>query len=112
MNDDTTSTFISAVVMAEPALAPVLDDHLAANDVLLPHVFMGDVTRWLSARGPQPRVLDILDDAIASESRYVQDLIYFSFLENLDPRDVADERIVAALSPRLRTALAVVRGDR
>jgi hypothetical protein len=37
MNHDTTSTFISAMVQAEPALMPVLDDHRAANGGLLPH---------------------------------------------------------------------------
>lgn len=112
MNHDTTSTFISAMVQAEPALMPVLDDHRAANGGLLPHVFMADVTRWLTARGPQPRLLSVLEDAVASESRYVRDLIYLSFLEQLDSGEPADRQIVASLPPKLRSALTFVGGDR
>jgi hypothetical protein len=110
--DETTSGFITALVAAEPALAAVLDEHLATYEELLPHVFMGDVTRWLTAHDPPPRVLGILDEAVASESADVRGLVYMSFLEHLEAREALHQRLVASLPPRLRAALTGVGGDR
>lgn len=112
MYDESTSRFIAALVAAEPALASVLDAHLAAYEELLPHVFVGDLTRWLTAHGPQPQVLRILDEAVASESADVRGLVYMSFLEHLEAREPLDQRIVTSLPPRLRAALTLVGGDR
>jgi hypothetical protein len=110
-DDETTSRLISALIAAEPALTALLHEHLAANDELLPHVFIGDVTRWLTANGPQPHVLGVLDEAVVSDSMYVQGLVYISFLENLEPGAPSDDRIVASLPPRLRAAFTVVHGE-
>jgi hypothetical protein len=57
-------------------------------------------------------LLSVLEDAVASESRYVRDLIYLSFLEQLDSGEPADKRIAASLPPKLRSALTFVGGDR
>ena len=110
--DETTSDFITALVAAEPALASVLDAHLATYDELLPHLFMGDVTQWLTAHGPQPRVLGILDEAVESGSADVRGLVYMSFLEHLMAREPLNHRLVTSLPPRLHAAWTVVGGDR
>ena len=108
----TTSEFIETLALSEPALQVALEAHLAAYGELLPHVLMGDVTRWLTTHGPQPRVLAVLDEALAAEPAYPKALIYFSFLEPLKPGEPPDDRIIASLPPRLRAALAMFHGER
>lgn len=110
--DETTSSFITALAGAEPALTAVLDEHRAAYEAVLPHVFMGDVTRWLTAHDPPPRVLGVLDNALTSASADVRSLVYMSFLEHLTVREPRHHRLVTSLPPRLRAALTAVGGDR
>jgi len=39
--------FVQDLVFAIPELKPLLANHLADNDELLPHVFIGDLTRFV-----------------------------------------------------------------
>lgn len=39
---------VGELVSRVPELLPVLQAHLDDYDGLLPHLFMGDVTRWIS----------------------------------------------------------------
>ena len=41
--------FVHDLLRAAPELKPILDEHLAANDTLLPHVIMADVVRFAVA---------------------------------------------------------------
>ena len=111
-NDGTPSELFAALATAEPALGAALEAHLAAYGELLPHVLMGDVTRWLTVHGPQPLVLGVLDEAVASGPNGVKAVIYFSFLEPLDPAEPPDSRIIAGLPPRLRAEFAMFHGGR
>ena len=111
-DSETTREFIKALAAAEPAFGPAFEAHLSDNGELLPHVLMSDVTRWLTTHGPQPRVLGVLDDALATGPNYVKALIYFSFLEPLKPGEPPDDRVIAGLPPRLRAALAMFHGER
>jgi hypothetical protein len=52
--------FVGALVHRFPALLSLLQRHLVNYDGLLPHVFMGDVTRWIV------KELDSGSDASAS----------------------------------------------
>ena len=69
-------------------LAPVLDEHLAENEELLPHVLFGDVTRYasgLARRGELDdldRLLSDLDGALDDSDDEVDNLICVSFVEN------------------------------
>lgn len=108
----TTLAFIDALVSSEPALRAALETHLAFYGELLPHVLMADVAQWLITHGPQPQVLAVLDDALGAAPGYPKSLIYFSFLEPLDPGEAQDDRIIAGFPPRLRAALAMFHAER
>ena len=84
--------FCRRLVEDIPELAPILQEHLEDNfDEMLPHVFFGDVTRWVDdalASDPQSaparELLARLDQAATDGDDNVKELIAVSFLENLD----------------------------
>jgi hypothetical protein len=96
-----THRFIDSLISQVPELRPLLDEHLRDNDQLLPHVFMGDLTRFvvdLHADAYQTtgaaeasllqilkEILTALEAAMESGDEDVKELIAVSFLENLDP---------------------------
>jgi hypothetical protein len=43
-------TFVGRLLQVLPELKSTYEQHLADNDLLLPHVFMGDVTRFVIGR--------------------------------------------------------------
>jgi hypothetical protein len=77
-----------------PGLGPVLDEHTKDNlGEILPHLFFGDVTRYVvglylrSEVSPELHdILGHLEEAFQRETPDVVELISVSFLENL-PRD-------------------------
>ncbi|HEV2500238.1 MAG TPA: hypothetical protein VGY31_11730 [Terriglobia bacterium] len=104
------------LLQSAPELRPLLDEHIQQYDELLPHVFFGDVTRFVMDRvrteggaGNQDavvrRILGFLEEAMASSDENVQELVSLSFLENLDPSDPAYEELKAMLGPNLRREL-------
>ncbi|HEV2680099.1 MAG TPA: hypothetical protein VGV14_06345 [Rhodanobacter sp.] len=80
-----------------------MDAHLRDNDELLPHVFLGDVTRYVHdvlKRGDTDvvrRILVVLELAFVSPDQEARDLVAASFLENLEP-NADDLRMLTALS--------------
>lgn len=104
---------VDRVVAVAPALLPVLGEHLADNRELLPHVFFGDVTRFVVSgfsdhserRADAEKVLALLEEAIGSPDEDVQNLVSVSFCENLLGEKPL-EAIRAAMGPRLRAELA------
>lgn len=82
-----TESFVRSLVADVPELEPILAEHLADFDELLPHVFFGELTRW--AEQPSTthtslrRLLDRLDTGYADAGVDVRELITVSFLENL-----------------------------
>jgi hypothetical protein len=86
----TAPEFVNWLVERHPGLAPVLEEHLAVFDELLPHVFFGDVTRYASALAQEStdtagldRLLADLDNAlVGGPDDEVWDLIGASFVEN------------------------------
>jgi hypothetical protein len=110
VNDDV-EDFISALVAEVPDLGPLLDEHLADYDELLAHVLFADLTRWVVARATaQPaevgRVLSRLETACAAGTRELQNLVFVSFVENLD------DDVELPLGPCLRSALDAWRRER
>ena len=71
------------LIAAAPEVDAVLQEYLADNDELLPHLLFGDVTRWLDDGGPDPAVLAVLDHHIGAGDDVVQNVLAASFLENL-----------------------------
>ena len=99
---DTTHTFVGDLLGQVPELQPIFNEHIEDNDELLPHVFMGDVTRFVlslnassSSKGMSPvassqtllKILDFLEEGMRTGDDNVRELISASFLENLDQFD-------------------------
>ena len=81
--------------MTSPALKHALLE-------LLPHLLLGDITRWLVERGPVAEVLAVLEHHIDAGDADVQNAIAVSFLENLFGDDPGELAVRAALGPRLK----------
>jgi hypothetical protein len=94
------------------ALAPVLEQHLADNDELLPHVLFGDVTRYALAlarvgdKESLHRLLSDLDSALDEADDQVANLVWVSFVENASTDE--DEPLRSELRgfPHLARALS------
>lgn len=67
----------------------IYQKHLEDNDETLPHVLLGEITRFIidSYRRANiellARILEFLENAISSTDDKVQELVVVSFLENL-----------------------------
>jgi hypothetical protein len=108
----TPPAFVKWLATRHPGLGPVLDEHLAGNDELLPHVLFGDVTRYaltLAREGEDydlNRLLSDLDAALGDSEDEVANLVWVSFVENASTDE--DEPLRAALRsyPNLARALS------
>ena len=83
--------FVEELVTAVPGLQVTLDEHLADFNELLPHVYFGEITRWIQRQVDEDvnldevgRVLSFLEQGYADDGDQVRELITVSFLENLD----------------------------
>ncbi len=98
----TTESFIQQLLRRSPELKSTYDAHVADNDGLLPHVFMGDVTRFTIRQTTQPESQEILmglleqiESGLVDGSDEVKELIAVSFVENL----CGEEEALESLSP-------------
>jgi hypothetical protein len=106
--------FVQHLVSAAPVLAPIYEEHLRDNfNELLPHVFFGDVTRFVisgfsdrpARRKDAEKILALLEQAMASPTEEVLNVLSVSFCENLLGEGPLDA-IRATLGPKLRAELA------
>jgi hypothetical protein len=96
-----------------PPLRCVLDEHLVDNfGKVLPHLFMGDVTRWYMDNGSAgegsevlSQLLELLDRGLTTGSPDVRELIQVSFVENL-PTAQPTGSALARLTPALKADYA------
>lgn len=113
-------TLVKAMVDRFESLAPLLKEHIADNmGQILPHVFFGDLTRYIlalvaavsSGAGLEPRcelrdILDFLEKSYAIGDLEIKELVCVSFLENLPRSGEAGSEVRsmlgAALSAELR----------
>jgi len=90
--------FIDRLVAQVPELLPTYTEHLLDNDQLLPHVLLGDVTRFVVGlchvieADPEnsdnecqtmDAIIALMEEAIISGDQNVQELVGTSFVENL-----------------------------
>lgn len=109
---------VDRLIAEVPALRVALDQHVAANHELLPHVFFGDVTHFVVSgfdghperKADALKILALLEESMASPSEDVKNLVSVSFLENLLGEKPLDA-IRAAMGPRLRAQLAKHEGS-
>jgi hypothetical protein len=109
--------FVQTVLDRVPLLHPIYQEHVRYYDELIPHVFMGDISRVagdLHARAlggdnaadeALSELLTALESGMASPESSVQEMITVSFLENLDLEDFALEDFRQRLGPALRRQL-------
>ncbi|HEY4864399.1 MAG TPA: hypothetical protein VIK45_02695 [Candidatus Dormibacteraeota bacterium] len=104
--------FAGALCCRFPEFMPLLQEHLDDYDGLLPHVFMGEVTRWLVQRfhadasdSTLRQVLDFIETAFERANGEDRELIAASFLENLPRPGQEDDGVRLLLGPALQGQL-------
>lgn len=109
-----TEDFVEALANRFPALLIILEEHLEDQyGETLPHVYLGEVTRWLVERlrtaGASDRdlleILTFLERAFGGSEDEVQDLIAVSFLENLPRPGEPGSGIRSLVGPLMREEL-------
>ena len=108
---DPAATFVHDLVDKFEDLRPLLEEHTAYYEELLPHVFFGDLTRYVvslfASDDPQLRaemnaIVAYLDGAYSTRAYEVKNLIGVSFVENLPILDEPHADIREALPPNLK----------
>jgi hypothetical protein len=111
----TYDTVVPRLVTEIPELCALYNEHLHDYGELLPHVFLGDVTRFvitafecsinrqdmLRLCDGAMRILSLLERAMSSSDEKLQELVSVSFLENLNHTSKTYTQIRARLGPRL-----------
>ena len=126
MEVPTYDTIFQQILDQVPDFAQVYQDHVDLNDKVLPHVLMGDLTRFVveqadqaAARGTSATqternldtILRILELGMGSQDPRLQELISVSFLENLPPNNALPNNLKRLLGPALRRELNSIQGD-
>lgn len=114
-------SFVRSMVARFPSLSALLEAHIKDNlGEMLPHVFLGDVTRYvlslllavgaggLPARRELRGILDYLEEAFDDGDEELQELISVSFLENLPRPGQTGAEIRKMVGPNLRKQLHVI----
>jgi hypothetical protein len=89
-----------------------MSEHVRDNDEVLPHVFFGDLTRYVHsevAHGRSDtvrRILVVLEMTVASQDQRTRDLVGASFLENLQSDPTVFSALSALAGPEMKSALA------
>jgi hypothetical protein len=79
--------YCEQLVRRFPDLETVLAEHVANNDDILPHVFMGEVTRYVLSDPPSRKnLVSYLENSLLEGAADIQELIAVSFVENLQGR--------------------------
>ena len=93
-------------------LKAVYDEHIEDNRSLLPHVLMGDVTRFVGGEGrsaPTPEstraLLDCLEEGLLCGGKDIKELILASFAENLIGEATTLRELRPLMGPTLRMAV-------
>ena len=93
-----------------PELVPVIDEHISTHDQVLPHVLLGDVTRFVveahadGTTGVEDRCLRVLDRALREGDEEVVNVVEASFIENVGPWDKSVRRWIDSWPVTLREA--------
>jgi hypothetical protein len=105
--------FVGALTSQFPDLTALLQEHLNDYDGLLPHVWLGEVTRWVLQRfieDPTDQtlrgVLDFIERWFAAAASHEErELVAASFLENLPRQGAEGAGIRDLVGPSLREQL-------
>lgn len=105
--------FIGYLAREVPELMPSLQEHLDDYDGLLPHVWLGDVTRWMLQRfktDPDDpgfkRALHLMDEALSHKDFEAEhQLVSASFVENLPRSGEPNAAILEVVGASVRAQL-------
>jgi|HubBroStandDraft_6_1064221.scaffolds.fasta_scaffold69403_2 hypothetical protein len=111
----TYETIVSNLIEEAPDLRSLYEEHLRDYGEILPHVFFGDLTRFVQEAFTRPpssparqiglKIIALLERAGSSDDEKLQELVSTSFLENLDQDGNAFNDIRASLGPTLKKDL-------
>lgn len=112
-SSDSAARFTEVLVGRFPYLEPLLREHLRDFEELLPHLFFGDLTRYVVAafcatdvrdrsRWHLSELLDELEGAISGDDEAISELVAVSFVENLPGPDEPAGDLHRLLGPGLR----------
>jgi len=94
----------TALVSLEPELTPELAEHIDDNDGLLPHLFMGDVARWVirvhqqaSSETRLQQLFDFLEAEYGDGTSATANVIAASFVEFM----IDEPDIIEMFGPKL-----------
>lgn len=98
------TNFPENLIKSIPEFQPTYEQHLQDNDEVLPHILMGDFTRFFvdvfhKAKNDQ-KMKDVLDRSVSfistlfsSHDEMILDLVHTSFVENLQgEKDIEEIR--------------------
>jgi hypothetical protein len=112
-----TDDFVSRLVAVVPGLVSIFGEHIADNGEPLPHVFMGDVTRFAIASAELEdsadslsMLLTLLEDGLNSGDNEVAELIGVSFVENLCGEEYAIQLLLPRMGKSLRQEMKYICG--
>jgi len=112
---ETTIAFVKGLVARFPGLVAGFDEHREDNfGAILPHVFFGELTRYVVKLGEREAwselqaILDHLEETFAAGGGELTTLISVSFLENLPRGGESIARILAMMGPRLERELQAI----
>ena len=121
---NSTNAFVLSLIKIVANLNRLYDEHIEDYDELLPHVFFGELTRYvvnlyksiLDCSSDTKRwdeldtILVYLENGISGNDEKVQELIAVSFLENLDLTDIKVGTLIERFGPYLKKELKMIRG--
>jgi hypothetical protein len=110
-----TTAFARQLAGLSPALSTLLEEHIKDNfGELLPHLFLGDVTRHIVALAQTPvpqasfavrrelkTILEAIEHGYVTGNAELQELIAASFLENLPTKGEPGSEIRGMVGPEL-----------
>jgi hypothetical protein len=109
---DSAERFVEELVGNLPELQGIYMEHVDDYGILLPHVFMGDVTRFavelaLSTSGAQALrvLLAQMEEAFLSDEILLVNLVTVSFVENLAGETKAVELLIPMMGEMTRRQL-------
>lgn len=109
---DTTEQFVEEFVGRMPEVLGIYSAHMDDNDLLLPHVFMGDVARFVlqpaGMRTEQDvlrRLFFLIEEGLLSRSTDVANFVSVGFIENLGGEKETVEPLFAIMGYEMRREL-------
>jgi hypothetical protein len=109
--------FIQELLRVIPSLVAIYREHVTDNGELLPHLFFGDVARYVidetrdpDAIGPLRQLLGQIEIELERHNLETEELIGVSFVENLCGEVAALNVLIPMMGPELRRETSTICG--